>query len=638
MAKSKKKSGIPFFKSIHFKIPIIFILTLLISLQIVGAYFIRSLETEMLTSFDEQVTSQTTFLIDNIQTVMEDEDLSEEDKETQINAILRRFNDDSVLEIQLFDSNGFLLATSNPTSQSFIGQRTVDATIEETLYTGIRSETTGYDATQEIRVKKFVTPIFSTASSGAMIGILNVSTNLETIYNQVQNIVSLFLIASGISLVFTTGLAVLISRQIINPLQKMRDQTKQIAEGNYSTTLDINSEDEMGQLAESINYLSVRVGDAQDLTEAERQRLDSVLRHMTDGVIATDRRGKITIINDRSLNILNKTQEEVIGESIIEVLDLSDRFSFRELFDQHESILLNYGTAEEETIIRAEYSVIQRESGFISGLVWVLTDITEHEKIERDRKQFVSNISHELRTPLTSVRSYSEALVDGAIKDEAVAVEFLNVIQTETDRMIRMISDLLHLSRMDAKQQVLNRELVIFKDLVNHVLDRFEMMLQSEDYEGKNYIIKRELMEEEVWVEIDQDKLIQVIDNIMNNAIKYSPDGGIIYVRLMSTHNQLVLSIQDQGLGIPQDSIPHLFDRFYRVDKARSRAQGGSGLGLSIAKEEIELHNGKIWVNSIENKGTTFFISLPFEEFDSDEWAGEDEWTGEDEWADEEEE
>ncbi|WP_270369970.1 cell wall metabolism sensor histidine kinase WalK [Aerococcus urinaeequi] len=629
MPKTRKKSGIPFFKSIHFKIPVIFILTLLISLQIVGAYFIRSLETEMLTSFDDQVTSQTTFIIDNIQSVMEDEDLNEDEKETQVNSILRRFNNDSVLEIQLFDSNGFLLATSNPTSQAYIGQRTVDEDIEETLYTGIRSETSGYDSNQEIRIKKFVTPIFSTASSGAMIGILNVSANLETIYSQIQNIMSLFLIASGISLVFTTGLAMLISSQIINPLQKMRDQTKQIAEGNYSTTLDINSEDEIGQLAESINYLSVRVGDAQDLTEAERQRLDSVLRHMTDGVIATDRRGKITIINDRSLSILNKTQEEVIGESIIEALDLSDRFSFRELFDQHESILLNYANDEGETIIRAEYSVIQRESGFISGLVWVLTDITEHEKIERDRKQFVSNISHELRTPLTSVRSYSEALVDGAIKDEKVAVEFLNVIQTETDRMIRMISDLLHLSRMDAKQQVINRELIIFKDLVNHILDRFDMMLQSEDYEGKNYIIKRELMEEEVWVEIDQDKLIQVIDNIMNNAIKYSPDGGTIYVRLMSTHNQLVLSIQDQGLGIPQESIPHLFDRFYRVDKARSRAQGGSGLGLSIAKEEIELHNGTIWVNSIENKGTTFFISLPFEEFDSDDWAGEDEWTDE---------
>ena len=629
MPKTRKKSGIPFFKSIHFKIPVIFILTLLISLQIVGAYFIRSLETEMLTSFDDQVTSQTTFIIDNIQSVMEDEDLNEDEKETQVNSILRRFNNDSVLEIQLFDSNGFLLATSNPTSQAYIGQRTVDEDIEETLYTGIRSETSGYDSNQEIRIKKFVTPIFSTASSGAMIGILNVSANLETIYSQIQNIMTLFLIASGISLVFTTGLAMLISSQIINPLQKMRDQTKQIAEGNYSTTLDINSEDEIGQLAESINYLSVRVGDAQDLTEAERQRLDSVLRHMTDGVIATDRRGKITIINDRSLSILNKTQEEVIGESIIEALDLSERFSFRELFDQHESILLNYANDEGETIIRAEYSVIQRESGFISGLVWVLTDITEHEKIERDRKQFVSNISHELRTPLTSVRSYSEALVDGAIKDEKVAVEFLNVIQTETDRMIRMISDLLHLSRMDAKQQVINRELIIFKDLVNHILDRFDMMLQSEDYEGKNYIIKRELMEEEVWVEIDQDKLIQVIDNIMNNAIKYSPDGGTIYVRLMSTHNQLVLSIQDQGLGIPQESIPHLFDRFYRVDKARSRAQGGSGLGLSIAKEEIELHNGTIWVNSIENKGTTFFISLPFEEFDSDDWAGEDEWADE---------
>src|SRR5699024_2654142 len=323
-------------------------LTLLISLQIVGAYFIRSLETEMLTSFDDQLTSQTTFIIDNIQSVMEDEDLNEDEKETQVNSILRRFNNGSVLEIQLFDSNGFLLATSNPTSQAYIGQRTVDEDIEETLYTGIRSETSGYDSNQEIRIKKFVTPIFSTASSGAMIGILNVSANLDTIYSQIQNIMSLFLIASGISLVFTTGLAMLISSQIINPLQKMRDQTKQIAEGNYSTTLDINSEDEIGQLAESINYLSVRVGDAQDLTEAERQRLDSVLRHMTDGVIATDRRGKITIINDRSLNILNKTQEEVIGESIIEALDLSDRFSFRELFDQHESILLNYATDEGE--------------------------------------------------------------------------------------------------------------------------------------------------------------------------------------------------------------------------------------------------------------------------------------------------
>src|SRR5699024_7685914 len=163
---------------------------------------------------------------------------------------------------------------------------------------------------QEIRIKKFVTPIFSTASSGAMIGILNVSANLETIYSQIQNIMSLFLIASGISLVFTTGLALLISSQIINPLPKKRYPTTVIAEGNYSTTLHINSEDEIGQLAESINYLSVRVGDAQDLSEAERQRLDSGLRHMADGVIATDRRGKITIINDRSLNILNKTQEE----------------------------------------------------------------------------------------------------------------------------------------------------------------------------------------------------------------------------------------------------------------------------------------------------------------------------------------
>lgn len=254
----------------------------------------------------------------------------------------------------------------------------------------------------------------------------------------------------------------------------------------------------------------------------------------------------------------------------------------------------------------------------------MLHDVTEQQKIDRERKQFVSNVSHELRTPLTSMRSYIEALNDGAWRDEKVAPEFLKVTQDETDRMIRMINDLLSLSRMDSGTVKLDLELVNINGLVNYILDRFDMMLKKDkidtrDIKTKNYTIKRNFTKRDLWVELDTDKFIQVVDNIMNNAIKYSPDGGVITCRLLETHNNVILSISDQGLGIPKKDLGHVFDRFFRVDKARSRAQGGTGLGLAISKEVIELHHGRIWVDSVEGKGSTFYISLPYEEYSEED-------------------
>ena len=211
--------------------------------------------------------------------------------------------------------------------------------------------------------------------------------------------------------------------------------------------------------------------------------------------------------------------------------------------------------------------------------------------------------------------------MDGAWENKEIAPEFLGVIETETDRMMRMITDLLNLSRMDQNRLELDKEFVNMNELVRHIANRFDMVLQSDQYREKNYRILTDITQRDLWVEIDQDKMTQVLDNIINNAIKYSPDGGRIIVRLMETHTDLIVSISDEGLGIPRKDIPHLFDRFYRVDKARSRAMGGSGLGLAIAKEVVQLHGGKIWVNSIENKGSTFFVSLPYVPFEEDgEW------------------
>ncbi|WP_195853101.1 cell wall metabolism sensor histidine kinase WalK [Aerococcus sanguinicola] len=616
------KKGIPFYKSVLFKIPMIFILVVLLSLQIIGAYFIKQLESEMLASFDEQVSVQMSFLEESARPILDDDNLDNQEKADRLNTIFHRFNSNNILESQILDRNGFLVASSSPNSQAHLGQRVTREDIDQTLYNNTASSREIYDAEQNIRVKQYVAPILSSDPSGQLVGVLNLRVNIESVYRQIQNIIIIYLTSSAVSLLFTIVLAFLISTGITRPLKAMKDQAEKIADGDFNGQVQVYSDDEIGNLAESINYLSVRVKEAQESTESERQRLDSVLKHMTDGVMATDRRGRIILTNRKALDFISASEEEVMGHSIMEVLKLQDRYTFRELFDSNDEILIDMSTPDQESVIKGEYSIIQRDSGFISGLVWVLTDVTEREKIERDRRQFVSNVSHELRTPLTSVRSYSEALADGAIADQDLAVEFLGVIQNETDRMIRMIGDLLHLSNMDSGKEQLNFELVSFTALVSHVLDRFDMMMQSGQFgTDRSFTIVRELAGDDYFVGIDQDRMTQVIDNIINNAIKYSPDGGTITVRLMSTHNEVTLSVQDQGLGVPQKSIPHLFDRFYRVDKARSRAQGGTGLGLAIAKEVIEMHHGRIWVNSIENKGSTLFVSLPYVEF-----YGEDEW------------
>lgn len=412
-------------------------------------------------------------------------------------------------------------------------------------------------------------------------------------------------------------IAIVISGAITRPIEEMKKQTMRIARGgDYSGQVHVYGNDELGQLAGAVNNLSVRVEESYESTESERRRLDSVLANMTDGgVLATDRRGNVIIINDTAASFLDMPEDQALGQSILDVLDIHKDYSLRELLEKPDELILDFSDDDHNMILHAHFSLIQRESGFISGLVCVLHDITEQQKIDADRKQFVSNVSHELRTPLTSVRSYIEALSDGgAWQDPKLAPKFLKVTEDETDRMIRMINDLLTLSRMDSGTQKMNTELVNINELFNYILNRFDMILQKDEHPEKTYTIKRIFTKRDLWVDLDTDRFTQVLDNLMNNAIKYSPDGGIITCRLYETRNKVILSVSDQGLGIPRKDIPHIFDRFYRVDKARSRKQGGSGLGLAISKEVVEaLGGGQLWAESVEGRGSTFYIALPYE-------------------------
>ncbi len=429
------------------------------------------------------------------------------------------------------------------------------------------------------------------------------------------------LILLGFILVVT--LLLLENRRDNIRLKQINQKVKDLIAGDYSRVLDMQGSSEITNITNNLNDLSEVIRLTQENLEQETKRLNSILSYMTDGVLATNRRGQITMINDMAKKQLGIVKEEALNKSILELLKIEDEYELRDLITQIPELMIDSQNANGEYLsLRVRFALIRRESGFISGLVAVLHDTTEQEKEERERRLFVSNVSHELRTPLTSVKSYLEALDEGALYDP-VAPDFIKVSLDETNRMMRMVTDLLHLSRIDNATTRLDVELINFTAFITFILNRFDKM-RSQD-EEKKYELVRDYPINSVWIEIDTDKMTQVIDNILNNAIKYSPDGGKITVSMKTTEDQMILSIKDQGLGIPKQDLPKIFDRFYRVDRARSRAQGGTGLGLAIAKEIIKQHNGFIWAKSEYGKGSTFTIVLPYDKEAVKEEIWEDE-------------
>lgn len=612
-------SKIKFYQSIHFKIALVFALMLMLTLEVVGAVFVRQLEHQELANFKQQI-ELPSYIDNSLATQLTSTDTKTANKE--IKTILARVNNTSITEIRVVDAKGIIRGTSSSGNQGIVGQKTTDTVIKNTLVNN-RSHTENlYDSANHNRYYVSVVPLLASGNANNVVGVVYMRANLEGVYSTINSISLIYLSAALITIVLGLGLAVLISREITRPIEEMRKQTLRIARGDFSGQVKVMGNDELGQLAGAVNNLSVRVEESQESSDAERRRLDSVLSHMSDGVLATDRRGNLTIVNNTALQFLNIADEEqVLGKSILDVLKIRRQFSIRHLVDEdQDQVILD--DLNEDLILSAYFSPIKRESGFVSGLVCVLHDVTSQQKEERERKEFVSNVSHELRTPLTSVKSYVEALSDGAINDPELAPRFLGVVSDETERMIRMINDLLSLSRMDSGTAKLNLEYVNINELFNYILNRFDMIIKNEaaDPSQKKYTIVRYFTKKDLWVEIDTDKFTQVVDNVMNNAVKYSPDGGVITARLLETHNHVILSISDQGLGIPRKDLGHIFDRFFRVDKARSRKQGGTGLGLAISKEVVNLLGGQIWVDSVEGKGSTFYISLPYVPYEEEEW------------------
>ena len=394
-----------------------------------------------------------------------------------------------------------------------------------------------------------------------------------------------------------------LSRTITSPLAKLMQKAQNIAKGDFDQELEVKSGDEIGRLTETFNYMARNLKDNLAEISSEKSKMETILNYMTDGIIAFNLKGEVIHINPASMRILG-------ADGLSNFSDYRTRFGFE--YSLEDVLYLQSNQTAEMSInvgsktIKVYFAVFTDEVKKPEGVIAVLQDITEQQRLEDMRKEFVANVSHELRTPLTSIKSYSETLLDGALEDRETAEHFLTVINSEADRMTRLIRDLLQLSRLDYQQTKWNFEKMSLVELVRNVADRMKIEADS-----RRQTIECFELNEIPEIEGDYGRLEQVAFNIIGNAVKYTPEGGKITVYIGKIYNDVYFKVADTGIGIPEEDIDRIFERFYRVDKARSREMGGTGLGLSIAKEIVEAHKGSINVSSKVGFGTEVTVRLP---------------------------
>lgn len=602
-------------QSLHIKLVVIYVLLIIIGMQIIGLYFTNNLEKELTKNFKTNINQQIKSINYDIRTVYNENKSSPNKIQKEVQKVVDEYALRTEIDtIRFIDDSEVILATSNDTTKENINQKINDKQIQNSLSLGKTNDRIKLRDDPDGKVRVWVKN-FPIKDNNKILGVIHIEESIESVYAQLMKINSIFIIGTGLSLLITIILGFFIARTITKPIADMRNQALEMSKGNYTNRVKVYGNDEIGELALTFNNLSKRVQEAQANTESEKRRLDSVITHMSDGVIATDRRGRVRIVNEMALKMLDMNKDDVEGRHVLDILAIEAHYSLDELQDIAGGIIIDINE-KERLIVRASFSTIIQDTGFITGYIAVLHDVTEQHHVENERREFVANVSHELRTPLTSMRSYIEALEEGAWKDENLAPQFLSVTREETDRMIRLVNDLLQLSKMDNTDDNLNKELIDFNMFIHKIINRFEMS------EGKNATFIRDIPKNGIFVEIDPDKMTQVFDNVITNALKYSKGRKKVefHVKQNTLFNRMTIQIKDNGIGIPLNKVDKIFDRFFRVDKARTRKMGGTGLGLAISKEIIEAHNGRIWANSKEGYGTSVYITLPCEVLDDGEW------------------
>ena len=427
------------------------------------------------------------------------------------------------------------------------------------------------------------------------------ASDMQTSLNETTKTI---IMAVAMALFLAAIMGYVFAQTLTGPILALTKGAKSLAEGYMSQSLKVRSTDEIGQLTSSFNYMAEELAKNMSEISREKTRLEILLHNMSDGVISFDKDGNLMLANAAAANMLD-----------VEKMEMSFTDFIRE-YDINSGVYLDMGNEPSKKVtfpvgkqfITAYFSPYYDKKGEIEGLVVVLQDITEQKKLDDMRKEFVANVSHELRTPLTTVKSYTETLLDGAMEEEELAKEFLTIINSEADRMAFLVRDLLQLTRFDNKQVRLDMTEIEMNDFLSMTVRQNKIHA-----EAKHQELSFEPYPHMVVVHGDRDRVGQVVNNIVTNAIKYSLEQATIRIFITEDDQYFKLNVKDTGMGISREDLPRIFERFYRVDKARSRAMGGTGLGLAIAKEIMETHGGKLTAESEYGKGTTMTMWFPKE-------------------------
>ncbi|AZS18015.1 cell wall metabolism sensor histidine kinase WalK [Paenibacillus lutimineralis] len=596
-----------FFRTLQVKLIIIYVLLILIAMQLIGVYFVSAMKTSLTSNFTKELQERAELLsvlaAQNLGVVGESAEESMENLRVLVNNLFTI----NGAEIQVLDASGKVLTTSKPSHADYVGTKNTQTVVSRALQ-GIRDNEEYIIDDDNIRKKVVAKPV---VSDGKIVGAIYIAASMSELYATMERINNIFISGILLALGLTAVLGVILAHTITAPIKELTRQATAVAEGRFHQKMPEFGNDEIGQLSKAFNYMTSRLSDALAQNEEEKEKLASILTNMSDGVIATDENNKVILMNRRASEMLNVEEELAGNMDIMELLQLTEEEQV--IYAQgtmHSTLLENETSEGDEFMIRVTFTPIHRREIGIVGTIAVLQDVTEQEKLEASRREFVANVSHELRTPLTTIKSYTEALEDGAMQDAELGPKFASVIQNQTERMIRLVTDLLHLSRLDSKEAELRKRPTNVIDMLEEVADRFSFQMQEKSIRpslGVDNSVGT------VW--IDRDQIDQVLDNLISNALKYTPEGGSLSLEARDMHDgMLAISVEDNGMGIPKKDQERIFERFYRVDKARSRNMGGTGLGLSIAREIVKAHGGTIWLQSELGKGTKVTFTLPQQE------------------------
>ncbi len=582
------------FRSLHMKLVIILILLIVSVMAIMGTFLVNSVGSYYLNDFETQIENVMTE--NNYETYRSLEQAAQENDAPErimeiLSAFVGRLGIDSYRTYAVLDGNGTFLTGDN-------GALASELTRTPNILTAIGGEVGAANTTIDSYMD-YAIPLGKDDDGEPKYIVYFFDDKRET-RDLSWNFFGIVVKAMTFGLLVAVLLSFLLSKTITTPIENIRTRAQMVAAGDFSHRLDIQSNDEIGELTATFNHMADRLHDTLEEIQGERDKLGTIFLHMTDGVTAFNAEGKLIHMNPTAENLLGATfQEDAHFNDVFEGIDAPTPIAAGEQgFVQME--LERMGRTL--SVLFAPYGENER------GIIAVIHDITEQRKLDEARREFIANVSHELRTPLTNVKSYTETLIDAAGElPTDTEVKFLSVIAGETDRMTRIVKDLLTLSKLDCGKMDLHFHRFSMQHMVESVYNA--MVLEA----GNNGLeLKLNIQGKMPDMNGDRERLEQVVINILSNAVKYTPSGGhIVLSAARRDEGHVMIRVKDDGMGIPKDDIPRLFERFYRVDKARSRAKGGSGLGLAIAKEMVEAHRGTIYLESQLDEGTTVTVVLP---------------------------